>query len=532
VFLSYDLDMEISEEIVNKYVGFSSDELLRTISSQQETITTLQANIAAYQQMLFRKKSERHVGDPIGIQNMFDIAEHPNDEVFGPHQETPVSPHTRKNRGKRKPLSDSLPRERVEHDLPEEQKICKVHGVALEKIGESITEQLEIIPASAKVIQNVTFSYKCRCCSEQNSVTCIVKSQEEPKIIPKSFATASLLAYIVTAKFQDALPLYRQEKIFDRLGIDLSRTTMARWLTEVYGKLTPLLNLMEEDLMSRNVICCDETPLQVLGETNRRPDQMSYMWVACSNIGPPITLFRYYDSRSAKVAREFLADFRGTVVCDGLKSYDSAAKDLSFILAGCMAHIRRKFFTAEKAAIKASPKAQAKASYAIALIKKLYRIEAELKGEPPDKILARRTSDSAPLMREFKTWLDREVSRTLPRSLLGKALGYALGQWDKMQVFLRNPEVDLDNNYCERQIRPFVIGRKNWVFSQSCQGADASAALYSLIETSKANGLEPFSYLNMLFKELPKVTDLSGYERLLPHKASEFFQLNTYKLPS
>lgn len=240
--------MKIATQTKEKYANFSSDQLIDTIAS-------LEATIESYKTLLFSKKSERRVEDPIGIKNLFDPAEVPDSEPGDEENEdetdsTPVKGHTRK-RGKRKKLPADLPRERVFHDLDAKDKFCQIHGVELEKIGETTTEQLEIIPAKLKVIENVCPSYKCPCCSKENETVEIFKGKEPPRIIPKSLVSPSLLAYIITAKYQDGLPLYRQEKIFDRYGIDLGRASMARWVMEAASRAIPLINLMNEDLMSR-----------------------------------------------------------------------------------------------------------------------------------------------------------------------------------------------------------------------------------------------------------------------------------------
>ncbi|MFW7381731.1 MAG: transposase [Oligoflexus sp.] len=194
-----------------------------------------------------------------------------------------VKGHARKKRGKRKPLPQNLPRRRVIHDLPADRKVCPIHNQALVKIGERTSEKLEVIPARVEIIEEVTLAYKCPCCSSEAEQNPIVTSQPEPALLPKSFATPSLLAYIVTAKYQDALPLYRQEKIFQRYGIDLDRTTMARWMIQVGQAAQALINLMYDDLLERRVIGCDETPVQVLKENNRQASQKSYMWPAFYN---------------------------------------------------------------------------------------------------------------------------------------------------------------------------------------------------------------------------------------------------------
>jgi transposase len=522
--------VETEEELQEQIKGLSRDDLLPILFAMRSEVEGLK-------QALF-KKSERRQEQMPG-KSLFDEVEviseieelSPSSAFAEPEEDKSTGNPPAKPRGKRNPLPKNLPRERVEHDLSDEEKICPKHQTLMDKIGENITEQLEFIPASMKVIENVTFSYKCPCCSNEDTGDKIVRSQCAPQAIPKSMATATLLAQIATSKFQDALPLYRQEKIFARHGIQMNRTTMARWMIQVADLAQPLINLINDDLLANKVIGCDETPLQVLDEPNRHPQQKSYMWVTCSMDGPPAVLFNYYQGRSAKVAADLLSQFEGTIVCDGLKSYDAFANEREVQLAGCMAHIRRKFYAAEKMVKRADPKAIPRAKLPLDLIRDLYKLEKTLKDKPPNEVLEARQEISKPLMSKLKDWLDDHQNRVLPKSLLGKAINYAIDQWPKMQPFLNNPLVPIDNNRTERCIRPFVIGRGNWMFSQTPKGAHASATIYSLIESAKANGIEPFSYLSLIFKELPNVIDIDGYEKLLPYNVQNHFSLNTTQPP-
>ncbi len=514
----------------------SKDDLISTLISQRDTIAKLQANISSLQYLLFSKKSERCKSEPEGMACLFDepesIAnESQEDSDIEKNETVPVNSHKRKP-AKRKPLPASLPRERIEHDLDESEKICKKHGCDLERIGESKSEKLEIIPAQVKVIEHVTFSYKCPCCINEISDplddnSSIISSSKEPSLISKSYASSSLLAYVATAKYCDALPLYRQEKIFARYGIDIKRNTLSKWMIKSYEKSIPLLNLLYETFLKSRVIGVDETILQVLKEAHRKAEQQSFMWTGVTMCGPPVVIYKYNSRRSAQAAKNFTEGFEGVVVCDGLKSYDSYAATAPITLAACMAHVRRYFFRADRSLKKASPKTQRKTEVALNFIKELYKIEDQCKGLTPEKILQTRQDESKPIMEAFKKWLDDESIKVRPTSQMGKAISYALGQWDKLQVFLSNPWVQIDNNKTERAIRPFVIGRKNWLFADTPKGADASAGIYTLIESAKANNLEPFSYLNLIFKELGKASSLEHYERLLPFNVKKYFDVAT-----
>lgn len=519
--------MEMIATTKRKYDTYTHEQLI-------ELVAYLQQKIASLTEALFQKKSERFQADPLGMTPLFDEVEQIDDSASRAEAEKTeqVAGFVRKKRGHRKPLPDNLPRERVEYDLSEEEKLCPIHKVAMEKIGEKIAEKLEFVPAKIKVLQEVRLTYKCLCCSRSEINNTLVTAAAEPSIIPKSFATPSLLAAIATAKYQDGLPLYRQEKIFLRGDIDLDRTTMARWMITCANAAQPLVNLMQEDLLERTVIGCDETTLQVLKEPQRNPSQKSYMWVSRTMEGVPIIIFDYHEGRSAKTAEKVLGAFQGVVVCDGLKSYDSFAAGSSVQLAACMAHIRRKFFNAHKALKKADPKGVPKTAQPLALIKELYKIEAALKEQPSELVLQERQTQSQPLMARLKEWLDTQSTKVLPKSLLGKAISYAQHQWEKMLVFLENPLVPIDNNASERSIRPFVIGRKNWLFAATPAGAHSSATIYSLIESAKENGIEPYEYLTLIFKELPKATTAAEYQRLLPHEIKKHYPLKDYRIPT
>ena len=518
--------MEI-DDLKQRYNDYSTEQLL-------ELIVSLQSKIALLERTLFARKSERRHDDPEGMKNLFDEIEseaaNESDED-SQEEEIKVGEHTRV-RGKRKPLPAILPRVRREFDLTDAEKKCPHHRIDMVRIGESKTEQLDIIPAKIQVIENVTFSYKCPCCSKENTGDQIIESKLPAQPIPKSIAAPGLLAFIGVSKFMDALPLYRLERQFARIGVELSRTTMARWMIATAKLARPVWNLMLEELIASGVLCCDETPVQVLNEPNRSAEQKSCMWALLRPYGPQIIIYNYHTSRSAQAALDLLDDFAGILICDGLKSYNAAARKSRFTLAGCMAHIRRKFFDAEKSAKQENATAaKNRASKALDLIRRLYQIEKEVRDKSPEEILAARHEKSRPIMEDLKRWLDEEVTRVLPKSLLGKAVHYALEQWPKMQAFLENGLVPIDNNAAERCIRPFVIGRNNWLFSATTAGAESSAVLYSLVESAKANHLDPYDYLKTIFKELPAAQTVEDFADLMPHRIRLKHPVASYRAP-
>lgn len=423
-----------------------------------------------------------------------------------------IPAHERKKRG-RKRIAVELPRIEVMHDLPEGEKVCATDGTMLERIGEEVSEQLHFQPAQVSVIRNIRPKYACPCCRQGVHIAPVPR-----QLLPKSMATPSLLAQITTAKFVDGLPLYRQEAQWSRLGIPLGRATMAGWQIQLGGMhVVPIINLMNELLLEAPLIHCDETRLQVL-KSEKAPTADHWMWVRAA--GPPgrrIILFDYDASRGGAVPLRLLQGYQGILLTDGYEPYDKVAQALRLVHAGCFAHARRYFDAARKAS-EAADGGQARV--AIDFIGELYAIERALgdKDHPasPEDRLRVRTERSVPVIEKFHAWLEALAPKVLPQSLLGKAIYYTLGQWPKLTVFLKRGEVPLDNNRCENAIRPFVIGRKGWLFNDTVKGARASASLYSLVETSKANGVEPHAYLTHLYTKLPYARTVEDFEALLP----------------
>lgn len=513
----------------NEYSSKSVDELLTIISDLEEKNYHLTSEIFLLRNQLFGSRKERIFADPEGMRCLFNEAEEISDfteenKDSEEIEETTVDKHKRKKRGFRKPLPKYLPRIRQEFDLTDEQKICKKHHVSLERIGSEVTEKLDIIPAKVQVLEQVTFTYKCPCCENH-----FEKSKKAPEAISKSYATPGLLAYIATAKYEDALPLNRQEKIFQRHGIDINRTTMARWIIKLGELCQPLINLCHDHVLSQKVLHIDETVLQVLKENQKRAESKSYMWTLANQGSEPVILYYYHDNRSFKAADEILDGYSGYAICDAYKVYDKVSRINGLTLCGCWAHCRRKFWNAEKIAKQSAKKgSKILASEALSYMRRLYKIERDIEGKPPDKIKQEREEKSKAILHEFHEWLEKNSRIVLPKSQTGKAISYALEQWKKLERYCEDGHIAIDNNYMESHIRPFAIGRKNWIFCDTPSGAHASATIYSLVESAKANGIQPFDYLNLIFKELPLASSIEDYEKILPYNAAKHFQLNTY----
>lgn len=480
--------------------------LKRMIAERDQRIVVLEEFIRLQKLQRFAATSEKSA-DQADLFNEAELCEVAEQALTAQEAQVKADTDKPKIKPRRQLLPAELPRLRVEHELDEHDKYCPC-GCQREVIGEDVSEQLDIIPAKVQVIRHVRKKYACPQC-EQGVVTAPLPLQP----IPKSNASPGLLAHLVVSKYQDALPLYRQELILARHGVALPRNTLASWIIKVGQLVQPLINLLQDQLNSYPVLHCDETTVQVLKENGKAAQCKSYMWVRVG--GPPtapVRLFHYADSRRSDVASELLSDYRGYVQTDDYAGYHAACAREGIIQLGCWAHARRKFVEAQKAnAGKAG-----KADQAIAMIGKLYAIEKAIKEMPAEQKYQIRQTQSVEQLSAIRAWLDKTLHHTLPKGLLGKALSYLNKNWSKLMIYVQDGRLNIDNNPAENAIRPFVVGRKNWLFSVSVDGAKASANLYSLIETAKANGLEPYAYLRQIFTELPRAQSLEEMEVLLP----------------
>jgi transposase len=436
-----------------------------------------------------------------------------------PEPKTSVAAHTRRKAG-RGALPPELERERRVHDLLEHEKTCgHPCNCPLERIGEEVSERLDYKPAKVVVIQDVRIKYAPPASCQGVSVEAgpVKAAALPPQIVPHGIATAGMVAHVAVAKIADGVPLYRQEQQLLRLGVRITRATLCNWLIIAAMGCQRLLALMREALLDGPVINMDETHLQVLGEPGRSNTSKSFMWVCRGGPpGRPVILFRYDASRSGRVAEEILAGYRGYLQTDGYRAYEAVGERPGIRHLGCLAHVRRKFVEVEKAA--GGPVTGGVAHATLDLIRKVYLVEKNVREGhlEPEEIVVLRERESRPQLEALKDLLDFHVARVPEKSLLGKAISYALGQWPRLTVFLENGNLRPDNNWAENAIRPFVVGRKNWLFSGSPEGAKAGATLYSLVETAKANGLEPFSYLRHVFEVIPGCTTDDEVRSLLP----------------
>jgi len=486
----------------------------------QEKIDYLEEMVRLLKNELFGRKSEvRREPDANQLQ-LFTPPEAP--PAPEPSEDIAIEAHTRKKRG-RKPLPADLPRVQVVHDISKEEKLCAC-GAELSCIGRETCEKLDYTPAKLQVIRHIRLKYACKDCEGVEDDGPTVKiAPPVVQLIPKSIATEGLLAHVVVSKFADGLPLYRQQKIFARHGInDLSRATLAGWVIQASGKCLPILELLKNEIRGGPLINIDESPFQVLKEPGRSNTTKSYMWVFCGG-GPDrkAVMYQYHPTRSGQVPLDFLGDYQGYVQSDAFAGYEQIGRKEGIVHVGCFVHVRRKFMDVVKTKKKnrgGKAPLRGLADEAIDIIGNLYKIEKYAKQErlSYDEVYELRQRESKPILDNFRLWLDANQQLTPPEGLLGKAIQYALNNWEKLIVYIQDGRLSPDNNVAENAIRPFVVGRKNWLFAGAPKGAEASATFFTLIETAKSNGHEPYAYLRHIFEKLPLAETDVDYKALLP----------------
>jgi len=461
-------------------------------ADMQQKIDLLVSQLSLHQSRQFGKKSEKA---PRGT---FNEAEQIKSEPK----------HHKKGK---QTLPSHLEREEREHKLDDIS--CSCCRQAMHVCGSEESEQIKIIPAKISVIKHKQLKYACRECQHTQITNKIITASKPKQPIPRSVASPESLAAVVTAKYCDALPLYRQVEIFKRGGLELSRSTLANWCIKSGAILKPLIEAMQQHLIGQHSLCADETRVQVLGEPDKAPTSQSYMWVYRSNemSKQPVVIYDYQPGRSRENLKSFLQGYEGYLQCDGYSVYDNVDNILAV---GCWAHTRRKYTDA----LKAEKKSKGRAHKAISFISKLYQIENQIKakGLSVSERYQLRQEKALPILNSFKEWLDETDEKIINKSYIGTAIKYTINQWHKLIRYADDGELGIDNNITERDIRPFTTGRKNWMFCQSVAGAEASAILYSVVMTCRANDINPYYYFLHLFKTLPNLGDKSDLTALMP----------------
>jgi transposase len=488
------------------------------IAEKDARIAELEALVTYYEEQLrlakhrqFGASSEQaEVSEQLGL---FDEAENTADAKLPEPEIEEISYTRRKRVGKREEDLSGLPTEVVEHELPEGERVCPECGGDLRKIGQNIRRALEIIPARVKVVEHRQAVYACRGCERNTDHATVVKAPAPEAVIKGSIASPSALAHIMTQKYVMAVPLYRQEQSWQREGVALSRQTMANWVIRAAEDfLLPIYSLLLTVMLLHKVLHADETTCQVLKEPGKKANTNSYMWLyrTSGEAAHPIILYEYQATRSSAHPARFLKGWEGYLHADGYSGYHNLPPGITVV--GCWVHLRRKFTDA----LKATPpeaRAMSRAPEAIERIGVLFHLESQWKDLDAEERQKLRLEQSKPLAEAFFAWL--ESLNILPKSKMGEAITYAIGQRPWLMNFYLDGRLELSNNRAENSIRPFVIGRKNWLFCNTQKGARASSIVYSIIETAKANGLKPFEYLKFLFETVPG-TSTGSLEKLLP----------------
>jgi len=474
-------------------------------SAYKEKYAHLLEEIRMAKQQRFSPSSEKNVLQP----DLFDeagveLSEEVKDQLA---DEAEANPTTRKKHPIRRPLPSYLPRERVVHDIGEAEKICSC-GSHMMQIGEEISEQLKYIPAQISVIQHVRPKYACKPCQEN------VKIAPMPiLLLPKSVATPELVAHVIVSKYCDHLPLYRQEAIWERMEVDMPRSSLCGWVLKTAEICGPLVRLLQKDIIAHDYVQVDETTVQVLNEIGRDNRTKSYMWIYRGGGNKPGIVYDYQEPRGGYHAQQFLLGFKGYLQSDAFSGYHWADNVQNIIHVGCHAHARRPF--AELAKIH---KTSSLAHVALKFYRKLYGIEKEARDNQliPEARHQLRQEKSVPVLAAFKKWLDHHLLKTSEQGAIGKAIRYCLAHWIELNNYLKDGRVEIDNNLIENAIRPFALGRKNWMFKGSPAGAKAGAIFFSLIETCKANNIEPYQYLCAMFNRIRQCVTTDDYRKLLP----------------
>ena len=447
------------------------------------------------------EKASEEVQEQLSL--LFNEAEVYADEETAPEKAAvEVRSHTRQKKScsARDILPENTEVVEVEHILPENDRLCPQCGEAMQPIGTEVQETLQIIPPKVILHRDIYYTYGCGNCKENDITTPILKTPKEPVLIPGSYASAEAVAHIAVQKFVMGSPLYRQEQEWNRQGVMLSRQTMSNWLLRsTEDRLAPIYDELHRQLLRHDLLHADETELQVLHEAGRAAQTKSYMWLyrTSGEAEHPIVLYEYQPGRGQEYPKAFLDGFTGYLQTDGYAGYNGVG---GAIRVGCWAHARRKFDEALKAVPKG--KRSPTAEQGVAFCSQLFKLEEQFKDLPPEERKDKRLEQEKPVLDAMQAWAN--TRNAAPKSKLGIALNYLKNQWTELNAYLQDGRIELSNNRAERSIKPFVISRKNFLFANTPGGARCSAILFSLIETAKENGLDPYRYLTWVLTEAPK----------------------------
>jgi transposase len=482
-----------------KQEAVTTESLIKIMNHQLDIIDEKDKKIADLQQKLdyflrqkFASSSEKF---PSNQPSLFQVD---SDIKTIEDEQTIKVEYNRKKRGNKKIPPESLPRVRVEHDLNEDEKVCEC-GCNMKRIKEITLEQYDIIPAQFRVLQHVRYTYACSCGSKPKT------SSLTPQVLPRHQVSPSFLATIAVEKFEDAMPLDRQVKKYKkRFGVEFTSTTFSNWMIKVSElRLQPLIDRLKTIQMGSGYVHADETTLQVLNEKDKTAKQKSYIWLSASTGKHPIVLMKYSSNRNEKTAESIFDGFTGYMQTDGYAGYNIVADREGVTQLGCWAHARRKFADIIKSGA-SDEKSKTLSKELVVKVTKLYKIEKEIKDDPPDKKKQIREEKSVIILKDIEEWCDTHfLNAHAIGGTIARAFTYLKNQFPKLSIYTEDGRLNIDNNIAENHVRPIAIGRKNWLFATSTKGASALCNLYSIIETAKANKLDAYAYLKHIFTQLP-----------------------------
>jgi transposase len=480
-------------------------QLLSDVNEKNRQIDDLKNQLEWFKRHVFGRRSEKLSPNQLTLFQGMTADQYEGEEQDIASEEsnqrlTDVSGKPKKHLNGRRPLSEDLPRERIEYHPPKEDLICSCCGQPKHAIGEEVTEELDYVPASFIVRQHVRIKYACKNCQEG-----VVIADLPARPIEKGRPGPGLLANVLTSKYSDHLPLHRQEGIFKRHGVDIKRSTMCDWVRDCADLLSPIVRYMQKIILQSKKIHTDDTPVPVQ-DSSRTKTRKGYLWAYIGGNNDVVFDYTPTHSRDGPVA--FLGDYSGYVHADAYKGYDAFFEKGKATEVACWAHTRRKFYDS----LTTDPQ---RAHEMLAMIGKLYTVEKQAKEDGLDAIALKelRRQHSKSILDEIRCLLENWSIEVLPKSPIGQAVSYALGQWIALNRYTEDGELDIDNNLAERVLRIVAIGRKNWLFAGSDTGAERAAIIYSLIASCKLCEIVPFAYLRDVL------------DRISTHPASRIVEL-------